>query len=68
MIATGGTTQKPSLGERFARAASVFLDRRVLIVLLLGFSSGLPLALFSDHAPLTSDSDYESPQREFPLG
>ena len=45
MTATGGTTQKPSLGERFARAASVFLDRRVLIILLLGFSSGLPLAL-----------------------
>jgi hypothetical protein len=23
---------------------------------------------FSDHAPLTLDSDYETPQREFPLG
>ncbi len=45
MTASGETTQKPSLGERFARAASVFLDKRVLIVLLLGFSSGLPLAL-----------------------
>ena len=45
MTATGGTTQKPTFGERFARAASVFLDKRVLIVLLLGFSSGLPLAL-----------------------
>jgi PAT family beta-lactamase induction signal transducer AmpG len=30
---------------RLARAISVFWDRRVLIVLLLGFSSGLPLAL-----------------------
>src|SRR5262245_11026278 len=37
--------QKPSLGERWARAAAVFLDPRVLIILLLGFSSGLPLAL-----------------------
>jgi PAT family beta-lactamase induction signal transducer AmpG len=45
MTATGGKTQKPTFGERFARAASVFLDKRVLIVLLLGFSSGLPLAL-----------------------
>ena len=34
-----------SWGERLARIASVFLDKRVLIVLLLGFSSGLPLAL-----------------------
>src|SRR4029078_12820737 len=42
---SGEATQKPSLGERFARAASVFLDKRVLIILLLGFSSGLPLAL-----------------------
>jgi len=28
-----------------ARAFAVFLDPRVLIILLLGFSSGLPLAL-----------------------
>ena len=34
-----------TFGERLARAAAVFLDPRVLIVLLLGFSSGLPLAL-----------------------
>ncbi len=45
MTATGGTTQKPTFGERMARAASVFLDKRVLIILVLGFSSGLPLAL-----------------------
>jgi MFS transporter, PAT family, beta-lactamase induction signal transducer AmpG len=45
MIATGGTAQKSTFGERMARAASVFLDRRVLIILVLGFSSGLPLAL-----------------------
>ena len=45
MTATGETTQRPALGERLARAASVFLDKRVLIILLLGFSSGLPLAL-----------------------
>jgi len=44
MTAAEGT-QKPSLGERWARAAAVFLDPRVLIILLLGFSSGLPLAL-----------------------
>ena len=29
----------------FARALAVYLDRGVLIVLLLGFSAGLPLAL-----------------------
>jgi MFS transporter, PAT family, beta-lactamase induction signal transducer AmpG len=34
-----------TFGERLARAAAVFLDPRVLIILLLGFSSGLPLAL-----------------------
>jgi PAT family beta-lactamase induction signal transducer AmpG len=45
MTATGGATEKLTMGERFARAATVFLDRRVLIVLVLGFSSGLPLAL-----------------------
>jgi MFS transporter, PAT family, beta-lactamase induction signal transducer AmpG len=37
--------RRESWGERLARAASVFLDKRVLIILLLGFSSGLPLAL-----------------------
>src|SRR5262245_37713932 len=31
--------------DRLARGASVFLDKRVLLLLLLGFSSGLPLAL-----------------------
>src|SRR6476646_6713201 len=44
MTAAGGR-ERESWGERFARAASVFLDRRVLIILVLGFSSGLPLAL-----------------------
>src|SRR3990172_11182455 len=44
MTAAEGT-QRRSLGERFVRAARVFLDPRVLIVLVLGFSSGLPLAL-----------------------
>jgi PAT family beta-lactamase induction signal transducer AmpG len=44
MTAAEGT-QKPGFGERMARAAAVFLDPRVLIILLLGFSSGLPLAL-----------------------
>ena len=34
-----------SWGERFARAFAVFLEPRVFIILLLGFSSGLPLAL-----------------------
>src|SRR6478736_2271951 len=42
---TMGGAQRPSFGERMARAAAVFLDKRVLIILLLGFSSGLPLAL-----------------------
>ena len=32
-------------GARFLRAAAVFADRRVLTILVLGFSSGLPLAL-----------------------
>jgi PAT family beta-lactamase induction signal transducer AmpG len=45
MTAGEGTAAKPSFGERMARAAAVFLDPRVLIILLLGFSSGLPLAL-----------------------
>jgi len=36
--------RKP-LGERLAAALSVFLERRVLVILFLGFSSGLPLAL-----------------------
>jgi MFS transporter, PAT family, beta-lactamase induction signal transducer AmpG len=45
MTATGGTTPKPTFAERVARAFAVFLDPRVLIILLLGFSSGLPLAL-----------------------
>src|SRR6476620_4338840 len=42
---TRGDAQGPSFGERMARAAAVFLDKRVLIILLLCFSSGLPLAL-----------------------
>lgn len=86
MTATGGTTPRLIIGERWTRAAAVFFDPRALIVLLLGFSSGLPLALsgstlllgmkdvgvnlrtIGHHAPLTLDSDHESPQREFPLG
>jgi len=44
MTAAEGTS-RPTFGERLARAAVVFLDPRVLIILLLGFSSGLPLAL-----------------------
>jgi PAT family beta-lactamase induction signal transducer AmpG len=45
MTATEGATERRTFGERFARAAAVFLEPRVLIILLLGFSSGLPLAL-----------------------
>ncbi len=45
MTASGGTTSGLGFGERMAKAAAVFLDPRVLIILLLGFSSGLPLAL-----------------------
>src|SRR4029078_5399722 len=37
--------QRRAVGERSAPPASVFLDKRVFIILLLGFSSGLPLAL-----------------------
>jgi PAT family beta-lactamase induction signal transducer AmpG len=44
-MTTGETTERAGLGERFLRAARVFLDPKVLIILLLGFSSGLPLAL-----------------------
>ncbi|MDP2619599.1 MAG: MFS transporter [Hyphomicrobiales bacterium] len=39
------TPAPKSLAERFSAALKVFLERRVLIVLFLGFSSGLPLAL-----------------------
>jgi PAT family beta-lactamase induction signal transducer AmpG len=44
MTAAEGARRR-TFGERLARAAAVFLDPRVLIILLLGFSSGLPLAL-----------------------
>ena len=43
MTATDGASKRGPFGERFARAASVFLDRRMPIILLLGFSAGLPL-------------------------
>ncbi|ESR26990.1 AmpG family muropeptide MFS transporter [Lutibaculum baratangense] len=45
-MTTGELTEAP-LGrrERFAAALKVFLQPRVLIVLFLGFASGLPLAL-----------------------
>jgi hypothetical protein len=59
MTVTGGATQRPTFGERFARAATVFFDRRVLIVLVLGFSSGLQLGLSGSTLLV---------QREFPLG
>ena len=45
MTVTGEARRRLSFAERLARAAAVFLDPRVLIILLLGFSSGLPLAL-----------------------
>jgi PAT family beta-lactamase induction signal transducer AmpG len=45
MMATAEGTQRPGWGKRVARAAAGFADPRVFIVLLLGFSSGLPLAL-----------------------
>ena len=34
-----------SLIERGASAAAVYKDRRILAILFMGFSSGLPLAL-----------------------
>jgi PAT family beta-lactamase induction signal transducer AmpG len=42
---TRSSAEKASLAARFAAAAQVFLQPRVLVVLFLGFSSGLPLAL-----------------------
>ncbi len=44
MTAAEGT-RRPSIGERLKRTARVLIDRRVLVIMLLGFSSGLPLAL-----------------------
>ncbi len=41
MSATPGSSARPS----FAATLAVYLQRRVLIVMFLGFSSGLPLAL-----------------------
>jgi len=41
MSATPGSSPRPS----FAATLAVYLQRRVLIVMFLGFSSGLPLAL-----------------------
>ena len=38
MTATGEARQRLGFGERFARAAAVFLDPRVLIILLLDAS------------------------------
>lgn len=38
-------SNKESLAKRFANAASVYGERRVFIMLLLGFSSGLPFML-----------------------
>lgn len=40
-----GSPPRPSVPERLAAAARVFVEPRVLTVLFLGFSSGLPLAL-----------------------
>jgi PAT family beta-lactamase induction signal transducer AmpG len=45
MTMSGEEGQSLTAAERFGRAAKVFLDPRMLVVLLLGFSSGLPLAL-----------------------
>src|SRR5450432_27839 len=44
--ATSATPEKPATPRAgFRESLAVYLQRRVLIVLLLGFSSGLPLAL-----------------------
>lgn len=43
-VAAAVEARKP-LGERLVAALAVFLERRVLVILFLGFSSGLPLAL-----------------------
>jgi MFS transporter, PAT family, beta-lactamase induction signal transducer AmpG len=44
LTADPSAARKP-LGERLAASLAVFLERRVLVILFLGFSSGLPLAL-----------------------
>jgi PAT family beta-lactamase induction signal transducer AmpG len=41
----GMTTESPRARSSFAESLSVYLRPRVLVVLFLGFSSGLPLAL-----------------------
>ncbi|WP_436642295.1 AmpG family muropeptide MFS transporter [Microbaculum sp. FT89] len=43
--AAEGIEPRKPLPERLAAALAVFLERRVLVILFLGFSSGLPLAL-----------------------
>ncbi len=45
MTAGEGTAAKLGFGERMARTARVLIEKRVLVIMLLGFSSGLPLAL-----------------------
>src|SRR6201981_1780804 len=47
-MSTPGTTSSfphPPTGVSWRESLAVYLQRRVLIVLFLGFSSGLPLAL-----------------------
>ncbi len=44
-MTTGEIADERSRSERFAAALKVFLQPRVLIILFLGFASGLPLAL-----------------------
>jgi hypothetical protein len=57
MTAAEGTP-RASFGERFFRAASVFLDPRVLIILLLGFSQ---IVLMGTIAFLRASPRQESP-------
>lgn len=45
MTSLDRSTERPALRTRIERALAVYLERRVLIILFLGFSSGLPLAL-----------------------
>lgn len=40
-----GGSEKPGIGRRIARGLAVYRDRRMLLLFVLGFSSGLPLLL-----------------------
>ena len=68
-MTTTGETPKVTLGDRFARAAAVFLDRRVLVVLGKPLGHRRGWLVFSQIVLMgTIVFLGASPQREFPLG